>query len=68
MERLRTYVVSMCMMYPLIATDIGELFQWCLDEIESGESEYNEIEICYSAIADLLEEEKVHINNVIDNI
>jgi hypothetical protein len=57
MKELRAYVVSMSMMYPLLSSDIQDLFQWCLDEIESGESETNEIEICYSAIKEVIEGE-----------
>jgi len=56
MKDLRQYVILKSLSYPLIATDIQEQFQLCLDEIEQGESASNEVAICYSAIDELIED------------
>lgn len=68
MNELRQYVILKSLVYPIIADEISDLYQQCIDEIEDGESPANEIAICYTAIDDLIAENEAIINNAIDNI
>lgn len=53
LSNLRQHVIKMCQEHPEQKVEITDLFQLCLDEIESGESPENEIQLCYQSIEDL---------------
>ncbi len=54
MKELEKFANEMILKYPEHLLDIQELFQLCKDEIEAGESQQNEIDLCYSSIEDLI--------------
>ena len=60
LEVLKDNVETFKKDFPHLADEIQDFYQLCLDEIEAGESEWNEIELCYGSITDLIEENKNH--------
>lgn len=57
-QLLKEYVEKSIRNRPELKEEITDLWQLCLDEIESGESESNEIELCQEAIRQLIEDEE----------
>lgn len=55
LEKLKEDVAVAKVMHPELAQEIQELYQLCLDEIEEGGSETHEVQLCYGAIDDLLD-------------
>jgi hypothetical protein len=55
MEKLKEFIQQSIKENPDYAEEITDLFELCKDEIESGESKENEIQLCYSSIYELLE-------------
>lgn len=55
MKKLKEFVQQSIKENPDYAERITDLFELCKDEIESGESKENEIQLCYSSIYELLE-------------
>lgn len=55
MEQLRAYVTAKIKEHPDLKSEIMDFYQLCLDEIESGESEDHEIQLCYQSIDELFE-------------
>jgi len=58
MKELKKFVTITIGNNEELREEILELYQLCLDEIENGESEQNEIELCYSSIKELIDEQK----------
>lgn len=54
MERLKKYVDEQIWLYPEYKSEIMELYQLCLDEIEEGGSVENECSLCQSSIIELI--------------
>ena len=54
MKQLQEFVRTKIKEHPQYKQDILDLYQLCLDEIEEGGSETHEIELCMSAINDLI--------------
>lgn len=57
MEELKKFAITKANEHPHLAGQIQELYQLCLDEIDAGESPYNEIQLCYGSINDLIEDD-----------
>lgn len=57
MEKLREYVDVFKRNNPLFATEANDLLALCVAEIEQGGSPTHEIELCYSAIDQILEDD-----------
>jgi hypothetical protein len=55
MKELAEYCLDVICKYPRLAKDINDLYQLCQDEINAGESETNEIELCKGSIEELIE-------------
>lgn len=53
METLKLYCEEMIESFPTNKEEIMDLLQLAIDEIESGESEPNEINLCVGAIEEL---------------
>lgn len=53
-EELRKWVSEKMNQYPELRSDIRDLYQLCLDEIEEGGSESHEIDLCINSINDLI--------------
>ena len=53
---LKNYIKGKIKIYPSLAEEIKDLYQLCRDEIEAGESQSNEINLCYNDIKNLIEE------------
>ncbi len=53
-EQLKKYVDEQICSYPEYKSDIRELYQLCLDEIEEGVSVENECSLCESSIIELI--------------
>ena len=45
--------------YPTLQNELQDLYELAISEIQCGESEENEINLCYNSIEELIEE---HIN------
>jgi hypothetical protein len=56
MEQLEEFAREFVSEYPEHGQEVADLLQLCRDEIESGESEVNEIYLCRKSIEQLLEE------------
>ena len=54
LEQLREWVSDKMAKHPEVRSDIRELYQLCLDEIEYGGSVEHEIELCVNDIEELL--------------
>lgn len=52
MEYARTFVKE----HPEHKSEVSDLIQLCVDEIEEGGSSEHEISLCYSSIKELLEQ------------
>ena len=57
MEQLRNYVDNFKRENPLFATEAEDLYALCVAEIEQGGSVQEEIDNCYSAIDQILEDD-----------
>ncbi len=57
MEDLKKYVQKAMKDNIALKDEIYDLFQLCLDEIEEGESQENEIYLCQESIRQLIEGE-----------
>lgn len=57
LKQLRDYARTCIERRPDLKSDIIELYQLCLDEIEEGGSREHEISLCQSDIEQLMEEE-----------
>lgn len=55
-ENLKTFVREKISLHPNLKEGIMDYYQLCLDEIEEGGSESNEIHLCISSIDDLIKE------------
>jgi len=53
---LKQYVIDMSLAYPSLKEVCLDYFQLALDEVESGESEPNEVQLAASSILELIEE------------
>ena len=62
-KQLADYCLGMIQEVPALQNEIKDLFQLALDEIEQGESEPNEIELCYMAIEGEVDEYLKFKNN-----
>lgn len=56
LEQLKEFVKTSIKEHPELKTDILGFYYLCLDEIDEGESETNEISLCISSIEQLIEE------------
>lgn len=54
-NQLRQYKDEQINLNPQFKEEIDDLFQLCLDEIEMGSSEQNEIDLCYNSIKQTIE-------------
>ena len=54
MKELAEYCLDVICKHPRLAKQINDLYVLCQDEIEAGESETNEIELCKNSIEELL--------------
>lgn len=54
MEFLRNYVMDKIKNYPQHETEIRDLYQLCLDEIEEGGSAENETYLCMNDIEEVI--------------
>jgi hypothetical protein len=57
MEELRKYVDAFKIEHPLFAREAEDLYALCVAEIEQGGSPTHEIELCYSSIDQILEDD-----------
>lgn len=57
LQKLASWCLEFLSKHPEYGKEVNSYFCLCRDEIEAGESEVNEIELCKSAILDLLTEE-----------
>ena len=55
-KQLREYVRESIKTHPELKSEILDLYQLCLDEVEEGASESNEVYLCVSSIEQLIEE------------
>jgi len=53
---LKQYVIDMSLAHPSLKEVCLDYFQLALDEVESGESEPNEVQLAASSILELIEE------------
>tara|TARA_R110000796_G_scaffold76166_9_gene170467 strand:+ start:43 stop:249 length:207 start_codon:yes stop_codon:yes gene_type:complete len=56
LEQLATCCLEMIREFPAIENKIKDLFQLAVDEIEQGESEPHECQMCYMAIEGEIQE------------
>jgi len=54
MDRLTAYLREAITNHPHLRGQINDFYKLCLDEIENGESEQNEIELCFSSVDELI--------------
>ena len=57
---LRTFIKEKIEQYPNLEDEILDLFSLCLDEIDEGNSEINEVELCINDIKSLIEKNKIN--------
>lgn len=57
---LRTFIKEKIFQYPNLEDEILDLFSLCLDEIDEGNSENNEVELCINDINSLIEKNKIN--------
>ena len=57
LEQLKNHIVSLIHSNPDKEREMKEMLELCLTEIDAGESEAHEIELCLSAVDDILNEE-----------
>jgi len=55
-QELKKFATNSIDKHPLYQEEITDLFQLCIDNIEDGESEQNEINLCYNEILELIKE------------
>lgn len=53
-EYLKKFVTEKCDEHPFLARQIRDLYWLCVDEIEEGGSESNEVQLCISDIDALI--------------
>jgi hypothetical protein len=56
MKELREFVIETMKAYPQHKSEIMDLYQLCLDEIEEGGSPQHEINLCRNEIEELVKE------------
>lgn len=56
LDQLANHCLEMIQEFPAIENEIKDLFQLAVDEIEQGESEPHECEMCYMAIEEEIQE------------
>ena len=61
MTHLIEYAKSVIEKYPSLTSDVKDLVNLCISEIEEGGSESHEIELWWSDIQSLVEEEEARI-------
>lgn len=54
MEQLLEFAKQTMERYPALKSDIEELIELCIMEIEDGGSERHEMELCWTSIQDLI--------------
>ena len=54
MEQLLEFASQTTKRYPALKSDIEELIELCIMEIEEGGSATHEIELCWASIKDLI--------------
>jgi hypothetical protein len=54
LDYLKNYCEDIIKQYPHLREDVIDLFQLAQDEIESGESQNNEVELAISSIKELI--------------
>jgi len=57
---LRTFIKEKIEQYPNLEDEILDLFALCLDEIDEGNSEINEVQLCINDINSLIEKNKIN--------
>jgi hypothetical protein len=57
---LRTFIKEKIFQYPNLEDEILDLYALCLDEIDEGNSENNEVELCINDINSLIEKNKIN--------
>lgn len=57
MENLKKFVKETIAKYPNLKSEIIDLYELCIEEIEERGSVENEVSICRSSIQDLITEE-----------
>jgi hypothetical protein len=57
---LRTFIKEKIEQYPNLEDEILDLFSLCLDEIDEGNSEINEVQLCINDINSLIEKNKIN--------
>lgn len=61
MTHLIEYAKSVIEKYPSLTSEVRGLIDLCISEIEEGGSQDHEIELCWSDIQTLVEEEEARI-------
>lgn len=61
MTHLIEFAKSVIEKYPSLKSDIHDLIDLCITEIDEGGSEAHEIELCWSDIEELVKEEEARI-------
>jgi hypothetical protein len=56
LSQLQDFVKNAIHKYPQLENQFAEYYQLCIDEIESGESMYNEMSLCENSINEAIVE------------
>lgn len=59
-QNLKSWIDDNIILNPQLRSEINSLYILCLDEIDSGESESHEIELCEQSVNQLIEAEKLN--------
>lgn len=55
LEQLKEWVMETIKNHPHLKSEIIDHYELCVDEIENGESEYHEIDLCIGSVEQLIE-------------
>lgn len=56
MKQLKEDLLAIIAKYPQIKSEVNDFYRLCLDEIEEGGSEENEISLCRNSVQELVDE------------
>ncbi len=60
LENLKAFIKEKIKQYPNLKEEIFDFYSLCLDEVEGGGSEMNEVELCINDVNSLIEKNKIN--------
>lgn len=56
LKELKQYCIDAYSKHPELKSEIISLYNLCIDEINEGDNEYHQVNLCWADVKDLIEE------------